>query len=53
MNQGGTLTNRPKEKNVDDDVQDVTTKKWQTGYMCQEKKEEVEMPALRIAWMNQ
>ena len=33
-----TQTNGPKDKKAYDDAQDLTTKRWQAGYICREKK---------------
>ena len=47
IDKGGTQTNRPEEKEIDDNAHGLTPKRWQT--MCQEKKKEEDSPDLRIA----
>ena len=40
MEKGGSQTNPPKDKKIDDDTQGFSSLKWQTDDMFQEKEEE-------------
>ena len=54
MDKGGTQTNGPKDMKIDNYAQGPTHEGWhKTDYMCQEKKEEDDSPALRIVPMHQ
>ena len=51
MDKGGTQTNWPENKEMNDDTQDFILKSWQT--MCQEKKEKEDSSSLELEKMQQ
>ena len=52
MDKERTQTNGLKDKKVDDDAQGIISMRWQRQIIrCQEKKEEEDLPTLKMAWM--
>ena len=50
MNKGGTQTNGPEDKKVDNNTQGLTFERWHRQTIYKRKKN---LPALKIAWMHQ
>ena len=47
IDKGGTQTNEPEDKKVDDNTQSLLHPMTKRNYVCPEKKEEEDLPALK------